>query len=92
MAQYMIEVTHDDDVKACLAAIEVFLKTGSHYLTHCDWGCSDGIHKAWIKIEAGSKDDALRVVPPAFRSRATATLLDKFSLEQVQSMLAEHKG
>ena len=92
MARYLIEVPHDADKRACLMAIEIFLKTGSHFLTHCDWGCMDGEHKAWITVEVDSKEEALRIVPPAFRSQAKITQMNKFTLEQVQTALAQHKG
>ena len=92
MARYLIEVAHAPDPLACLRAIEVFLTTGSHYLTHCDWGCRDGEHKAWITVETDSKDEARRIVPPAFRAHAKIVQLDKFTLQEVDSMLAEHTG
>lgn len=90
MARYLIEVPHSADKRACLQAIQIFLKTGSHYLTHCDWGCMDGEHKAWITVETNSKDEALRIVPPAFRAQAKVVKLDQFSLEQVQRALTQH--
>jgi hypothetical protein len=90
MPTYLIEVPHAPDKLACLRAVEIFLKTGSHYLTHCDWGCGDGEHKAWITIEADSKDDALRIIPPAFRAQAKIVQVGKFTLQQVESMLAQH--
>lgn len=92
MARYLIEVSHAPDKRTCLQAIEIFLKTGSHYLTHCDWGCMDGEHKAWLTVEVNSKEEALRIVPPAFRAQAKVVLLDRFSLEQVQRALAVHTG
>jgi hypothetical protein len=91
MPRYLIEVPHEPDKLACLRAIEIFLKTGSHYLTHCDWGCGDGEHKAWITIETDSKDDALRIIPPAFRADAKIVRVGKLTMEQVESMLAQHK-
>jgi hypothetical protein len=90
MARYLIEVAHALDKRTCLQTIEIFLKTGSHYLTRCDWGCRDGEHKAWLTVETDSKDEALRIVPPAFRAQARVVALDRFSLEQVQPALAEH--
>jgi len=90
MARYLIEVPHASDKRACLQAVQIFLKTGSHYLTHCDWGCMDGEHKAWITVETGSKEEALRIVPPAFRAHAKIVQLDKFSLQQVEQALAQH--
>lgn len=90
MARYLIEVPHAPDKRTCLQAIQIFLKTGSHYLTHCDWGCMDGEHKAWLTVETDSKDEALRIVPPAFRAQAKVVALDRFSLEQVERALAKH--
>ncbi len=92
MPRYMIEVPHSADKRACLNAVHVFLKTGSHYLTHCDWGSFDGEHKAWITVETDSRDDALRIVPPAFRPEAKVTQLNRFSLEQVESIMEKHPG
>jgi nicotinate-nucleotide pyrophosphorylase len=50
----------------------------------------DGEHKAWISVEVDSKEDALRIVPAAFRAQAKVVQLDKFTLEQVESALAQH--
>ena len=90
MARYLIEVPHSADKLACLRALHVFLKTGSHYLTHCDWGCMDGEHKAWITVETDSKEEALCIVPPVFRAQAKIVQLDKFSLQQVELALSKH--
>jgi hypothetical protein len=35
---------------ACSHAVEVFMKTGSHFLTRSDFGCADGDHKAWLTL------------------------------------------
>jgi len=90
MARYLIEVPHEAERIACYKVVQVFLSTGSHYLTHCDWGCKDGVHKAWITVDANSKDEALRVVPPAFRKDATVIELYKFEMEEVESALSRH--
>ena len=90
MARYLIEVSHDANKLACLQAIQIFLKTGSHFLTHCDWGCMDGEHKAWITVDVDSKEEALRIVPIAYRERTKVIQLDKFTLQQVESALAQH--
>ena len=90
MPKFLIEVPHEADTLACLRAVQIFLKTGSHFLTHCDWGCMDGDHRAWISVEVGSKEEALRIVPAAFRAQAKVVQLDKFTLEQIESMIAKH--
>ena len=38
MTRFLIEVPHEAERVACARVVEVFLKTGSHFLTHADWG------------------------------------------------------
>lgn len=38
MARFLIEVPHEPEAVACARAVEIFLRTGSHFLTHADWG------------------------------------------------------
>ena len=92
MARFLIEVQHEDDVVACLRVVEIFLKTGSHYVTHTDWGCMDGDHKAWLIVEVDSKEDARRILPPAFRREARIVGLNKFTMEQVEELLLHHQS
>jgi hypothetical protein len=90
MARFLIEVSHGSEVDSCIRAVEVFLRTGSHFLTRADWGCKDGVHKAWIVVELDSKSDALKIVPPDFRSQATVVQLNTFSLEQMEELRRHH--
>ena len=90
MARYLIEVPHDPEVQACIQAVQVFLATGSHLLTHADWGCKDGRHSAWLIVEADTKDEARYLVPPAYRARAMITELNKFTLDEIDSMMSYH--
>jgi hypothetical protein len=79
MKRFLIEVPHQPDKLSCDHAIQVFHETGSHFLTHADWGCLDGEHKAWIIVEVNSKDDALFIVPPIFRHQAKIVELAHFN-------------
>jgi hypothetical protein len=90
MARFLIEVAHEPEVLACVRVVEVFLRTGSHFLTHADWGCKDGVHKAWVIAELDSKSDALNIVPADFRSRATVVQLNTFSLDQIDELRRHH--
>jgi hypothetical protein len=90
MPRYLIEVPHEAERIACYKVVRVFLTTGSHFLTHCDWGCRDGVHKAWINVEAANRDEALQVVPPAFRKDATVVELGKCTIEEVEDALSQH--
>ena len=51
MAKFLIEVPHPEETVACARVVDVFLKTGSHYLTGADWGCKDGVHKSWMLVD-----------------------------------------
>ncbi len=92
MPRYLIEVEHESDAVACLRAIQIFLQTGSHFLTNADWGCMDGEHRCWMVIEAESKEEARFFLPPAFRPQARLIRLDKFRLEEVNEMLDQHSA
>jgi hypothetical protein len=56
MARFLIEVPHESGVVSCARASKVLQETGSHFLTHADFGCKDGVHKAWIVVDVDSKD------------------------------------
>ena len=91
MAKFLIEVPHPEETVACARVVDVFLKTGSHYLTGADWGCKDGVHKSWMLVDVDSKEDALRIVPPAFRAHAHVVQLNSFSMKEIDSILEKHE-
>ena len=90
MSKYLIEIPHGSEKLQCLRSVSILLSTGSHFLTNADWGCLDGVHKAWFVIDAGSKEEALMVVPPAYRGDTIITKLNKFLLEDVNELLKHH--
>jgi hypothetical protein len=90
MPKYLIEVEHEPTTAACNRAIEVFLRTGSHFLTHADWGCKDNVHKAWITLEVGSKDEARMVVPADYRAVAHITQLNYFTATDLEKIARHH--
>ena len=89
MARFLIEAPHE--AVACARAAQLFLNAGSHFLTHADWGCTDGEHKAWIIAEVERKDEARSILPPAFRPHAKITRLNYYSLDQIDEILAHHQ-
>jgi len=91
MPQFLIEVPHPEETLACARIVKVFLSTGSHFLARADWGCMDGVHSAWLVVEAANKEEARLVVPPQFRSQAKIVGLNKFNLEQVEAIIAQQK-
>lgn len=92
MARFLIEVQHEEEEVACARVVEIFLKTGSHFVTHTDWGCMDGEHKAWLIVEVDTKEEARTILPPAFRSHARIVGLNKFTMEQIDEILAQHRN
>ncbi len=90
MARFLIEVPHPAEEIACKRAIHALPTTGSHYITHADWGCFDGEHKAWLMVDVDCKDDARCIVPPAFRDEARIVQLTRFSLQEAEDMLRTH--
>jgi hypothetical protein len=90
MERYLIEVPHEPEKYACNRAIEIFLKSGSHFLTHADWGCHDGEHKAWITVEVNNKEEARSILPPAFRAQAKITAINRFNLKDMEDALKYH--
>ncbi len=91
-ARFLIEVPHEEETVACARAVEILLRTGSHYLTHADWGCKDGEHKGWIIVEADSKDEARNILPPVYRPQAKIVQLNSFSIEEIEDLLRHHKS
>ena len=92
MARFLVEVPHEPETLACARAIEIFLKTGSHFLTRADWGCMDGDHKAWIIVDVDSKDEARGIIPPALRTDVKIVQLNAFTLEQVEEIRRKHNA
>lgn len=68
MPRFLIEVPHEEDTLACARAVKIFLESGSHFLTHADWGCKDGDHKAWLVADVDNKDQARAICLPPIAS------------------------
>lgn len=90
MARFLIEVPHAANSVACGQAVQIFMHTGSHFMTHADFGCADGEHKGWLTVDVETREEALRILPPALRARARVVRLSKFSMTHFGAMLREH--
>jgi hypothetical protein len=90
--RFLIESSHPEEVRACARVVQIFLATGSHFLSHADWGCMDGVHSCWFIVEAETKEEARCILPPAFRSEAKITGLNRFTMDQIDDVLAHHKS
>jgi hypothetical protein len=89
--RFLIEVPHDPTPRACTEAVKVFLRTGSHFLTHADWGCKAGEHKAWIIIDVDTRNEAVNLIPSAFREHAKVVELNSFTMDK-DEMIRSHPG
>lgn len=90
MPRFLVEVPHDERTVSCIQAIDVFLRTGSHYLTHADWGCQDGVHKAWMVIEVDTRHEARNIVPADYREKAVVVQLNGFTMENLEKLHRKH--
>jgi hypothetical protein len=90
MARFLIELPHEADGKACARFVKLALTSGSHFLTHADWGCKDGEHTGWIIVDVDSKEAARIILPPPFRPQAKIVALNSFTLEQMDEVLGNH--
>ncbi|MGE5245577.1 MAG: hypothetical protein ACM3SQ_15245 [Betaproteobacteria bacterium] len=92
MPRFLIEVPHESDTVSCARASKVLLESGSHFLTHADFGCTDGVHKAWIIVDVDGKDEARNMLPPAYRGQASIVQLNKFGLKELDDQIRRHGG
>lgn len=79
MPNYLIEIPHSENTAECNAVIKIFLNSGSHLLANADWGCKDGVHKAWFISEFDNKEEAMKIIPPLLRHNALIVELTKFN-------------
>jgi hypothetical protein len=90
MARFLVEVPHDAGMVPCARVVDIFLKTGSHFLTHADWGCRDGVHKAWFIADVDSRDEARNIVPPSLRPETTVIGLNDFTTAEIEHILNQY--
>jgi hypothetical protein len=88
--KFLIEVPHPAEELACARVVQVFLATGSHFLTHAEWGCMDGVHSAWMVVDVDTKASAMAIIPPAFRAEARIVGLNRFTLADIEPVFRRH--
>ena len=91
MARFLIEVEHEGNTASCARAIQLFLQTGSHFLSNADWGCKDGDHKAWVIIDVDDREQAIGIVPVEYRPQAKIVQLTSFSMQDAEDLLGQHE-
>jgi hypothetical protein len=79
MNKYLIEVSQGSYKISNMRASYIFKRSGSHFVTHAEWGYLDGKYKAWLVAETEDEKEAMRILPSAYRHSAKIVLLNKFS-------------
>ena len=90
MPTYLIEIPHSGNQTECNQIIKLFVESGSHLLSNADWGCKDGVHKAWFKADFENKEEAMQIIPPLLRHCASIVEIIKFTKNDMAE-LAEYK-
>ena len=83
MARYLIESPHTGE--ECLTVLNWILAQGSMLLSKYDFCCMDEDHTGYVIIEAPSREDARRSIPPPIRNKAKIVELQKFTPEEIRS-------
>ena len=84
MQKYLIQASHNSE--ECIKYFEAYVQGGSHYLTHSEWGCADGVHTGWLIVEAECEAEARNMVPPVVRHKALLIRLQKFGLAELRQL------
>jgi hypothetical protein len=92
MPRYLVEIPHEDEHAACVKALHALQSWGSHWVTHAEFGCYDGVHCGWLTVELDNRADAQRLIPPEFRSDARIVKLNRFTPEELATLLAALEG
>jgi hypothetical protein len=58
-------------------------------MTHADWGCKAGTHRGWLIAELDSRGQAMQMVSPEYRREVRIVELNRFTMEQIASLIAE---
>ena len=89
MNKYLIEVSQSSYRLSTMRASYIFKRSGSHFLTHADWGFRDGEYKAWFVAETENKKEAMQILPSAYRQNAKIILIQKFSGKSTDDKLTD---
>ena len=89
MEKFLIEIRNGGDRASCLRSIQSFLSSRTHVVTSVEWGCIEGEHKAWLIIKTGNREDAMRIIPAAYRQNAKITRLHKFTETEINESMLE---
>ncbi len=88
---HFIEIPHSENRVECLHAIQVFLDSGSHFLSNLQRGYDDGKHKAWLMVDMDNKEEVRQIIPPLYRDQAKITKLTRYTKDKMVDSLKIQK-
>ncbi len=97
MPRFMVESSHEaappeqKGPGVCLRELDAAVAQGSHYITHAEFGCEYGVHKAWIFVDAEDREDARGMVPAPARARAVIVEVRRYTPDQIRALHAEEQ-
>ncbi len=92
MPRFMVECSHEPEpalgqgLVMCRRALDAAVEQGSHYITNAWFGCEDGIHKAWVFVDADGREDARGMVPAPARSTAVIVQVRQYTPDEIRKL------
>jgi hypothetical protein len=87
--RFLIEFRHSSEYEGCVRALDAIMQYGSHIITNAEWGCEDGVHKGWLIADLDSREEALQLVPPQYRTDTRIIQLRTWSRAEIEEMKEE---
>lgn len=88
MARFLVECPHTPE--DCVEALDSIISFSKEAINRFDWGCEAGQHIGWAVVEAQDEATARLFLPTVIRRQAKVVLLNKFTVEDVQSFHGSH--
>lgn len=89
MPRFLIEFCHSSEYEGCVRALDAIMQYGSHIITNAEWGCEDGVHTGWLIADLDSREEALQLVPPQYRTDTRIIQLRTWSRTEIEEMKKE---
>jgi hypothetical protein len=82
MHHYLVVSPHT--AEECMTVLDATSAAGT--LSKFDFGCKSGDHTGYAMVTAASDKEALEIVPAAVRDKAKATMVSKFTAEDLKKI------
>lgn len=89
MPRFLIEFCHSSEYEGCVRALDAIMQYGSHIITNAEWGCEAGLHTGWLIADLDSREEALQLVPPQYRTDTRIIQLRTWSRAEIEEMKKE---